>query len=455
MSRVRACPITRRRPDKLHRDVLDAMDAALEAANPRTVIRKHVKLVGSKLIIGNLTYSLKRYRRILVIGAGKASGRMGEETEKLLGPKIAQGFVIVPDYMKPWPKSRRITYVGASHPIPTEKTVQRTAQLIRLAESAGREDLVIMLLSGGASSLMELPLSGLRLQDLRKTTDLLLKSGAKIQEINTVRKHLSRVKGGRLAEILRDTHLLTLIISDVIGDEIDAIGSGPTAPDSTTYKDARRVLEKYNIWSKVPSALRKTLERGVKGSLHETPKKGDRVFRNVRNVIVGTNRQSCDEAVRRLKRSGYAASILSTHFVGEAKEAGSILGSVVTDIRNSGLPIAPPAAIVCGGETTVTIMGNGKGGRNQELALAASLAIDGTKNVVVGTLATDGVDGPTDAAGAIVDGKTVLRGHKLGMSADNYLRKNDSYNFLKRTGDLVKTGSTGTNVNDVMILASR
>ena len=252
------------------------MDAALEAANPRTIIKKHVRLVGSKLIVGKLTYSLKRYRRTLVIGAGKASGSMGEEIEKLLGPKITQGLVIVPDYLKPWPKGRSITYVGASHPIPTEKTVHRTGQLVRLAESAEREDLVIFLLSGGASSLMDYPLSGLTLQDQRKTTDLLLKSGAKIQEINTVRKHLSRVKGGRLAEILRNTYPLTLIISDVIGDELDAIGSGPTAPDPTTYGEARRVLQKYNTWSKVPGRVRKTIECGIKGGLSETPKSGDK-----------------------------------------------------------------------------------------------------------------------------------------------------------------------------------
>ncbi len=444
-----------RRLDKIHRDVLDAMDAALEAANPRTIIKKHVKVHSNRLIVDGLTYSLKRYRRILVIGAGKASGRIGEEIEKLLGPKIAQGIVIVPDYLKPWPKGRRITYVGASHPIPTEKTVRQTAQLVRLAESAGKEDLTIMLLSGGASSLMELPLSGLTLQDMRKTTDLLLKSGATIQEINSVRKHLSKVKGGRLAEIVRDTHLLTLIISDVISDELDAIGSGPTAPDPATYKDAKRVLQKYNIWSKVPARVRKTIERGINGGLPETPKSGDRAFRNVQNIIVGTNRQSCEEAVRRLKRSGYGASIFTTHLVGEAREAGSILGSVLTDMQNNRRPTSWPVALVCGGETTVTIRGDGKGGRNQELALAASLAIDGTRNMVVGSLATDGVDGPTDAAGAIVDGTTVSRGRKLGMSAEDYLRNNDSYSFLKRTGDLVMTGPTGTNVNDVMILATR
>jgi glycerate-2-kinase len=430
------------------------MDATLEAANPKTIIRKHVKLVGNELIVDDLTYSLRFYRRIIVIGAGKASGGMGEEIEKLLGPKIAQGIVIVPDYLNPWPKGRRINYFGTSHPIPTEKTVRRTTQLVRLAETAGKEDLTIMLLSGGASSLMESPVSGLTLQDQRKTADLLLKSGARIQEINTVRKHLSRVKGGRLAEILSDTHLLTLIISDVIGDELDAIGSGPTAPDLTTYKDSRQVLQKYSIWSKVPGRVRKIIERGIEGGLPETPKSGDRAFRNVQNVIIGTNRQSCEEAVRRLKRSGYAASILSTHIVGEAREAGSILGSILTEICNNGLPRSRAVAIVCGGETTVTIIGNGRGGRNQELALAAALAIDGTENAAAGSLATDGVDGPTDAAGAIVDGTTVSRGHELGMSATDYLRNNDSYNFLKRTGNLVKTGPTGTNVNDVMIIAA-
>ena len=428
------------------------MDAALEAANPRTIIRKHVKVQGDKLIVDDLTYSLRHYRRILVLGAGKASGFMAEEIEKLLGPKIAQGIVIVPDYLKPWPKGRRIAYVGSSHPIPTEKTVHRTAQLARLAKSAGKDDLAIMVLSGGASSLMELPLSGLTLSDLRKTTDLLLKSGAKIQEINTVRRHLSQIKGGRLAEMLRCADLLTLIISDAIGDELDAIGSGPTAPDPTTYMDARRVLENYNIWLKIPARVGKTIEQRVNGGFSETPKSGDRTFRKVRNVIVGNNGQSCEEVVRHLKRSGYAASILSTHLVGEAREAGSILGSVLTDMRNNRRPTSPPAAMVCGGETTVTITGNGKGGRNQELALAAALAIDGTENVVVGSLATDGVDGLTDAAGAIVDGTTVSRGQKLGLSAEDYLKNNDSYNFLKRTGDLVKTGPTGTNVNDVMIL---
>lgn len=430
------------------------MNAALEAANPRTIIKKHVKVQGDKLLIDDLTYSLKRYRRILVLGAGKACGLMGEEIEKLLGSKMAQGIVIVPDYMKPWPKGRRITYVGSSHPVPTEKTVHRTAQLVRLAKSAGKDDLAIIVLSGGASSLMELPLPGLTLTDLRKTTDLLLKSGAKIQEINTVRKHLSQVKGGRLAEVLGDSDLLTLIISDVIGDELDAIGSGPTAPDPTTYNDATRVLEKYNIWVKIPARVRKIIDRGVNGGLPETPKSGDRTFRNVQNVIVGTNRASCEAAVRRLKMSGYSASILSTHLVGESREAGSILGSVLTDLQNNRRQTSPPVAIVCGGETTVTIIGIGKGGRNQELALASALVIEGKEDLVVGSFATDGVDGPTDAAGAIVDGTTVSRGRKLGLSAEDFLRNNDSYNFLTRTSDLVKTGPTGTNVNDVMIIAA-
>lgn len=451
---VLARQVTGRRLDRLHRDVLVAMDAALEVANPRTIIKKRVKLIGSRLVVGDLTYYLKRYRRILVIGAGKAGGSMGEEIEKLLGRKITQGVVIVPEYLKPWPKGRSITYVGASHPIPTEKTVHRTGQLVRLAESAKREDLVILLLSGGASSLMESPLSGLTLQDLKKTTDLVLKSGAKIQEINAVRKHLSRVKGGRLAQILRDTHLLTLIISDVIGDELDAIGSGPAAPDPTTYRDAKASLDKYNLWRKIPPRVRQLIEQGVRGRLPDTPKAGDRAFRFVRNIVLGNNRESCLVAAASMSRMGYSATVLSTRITGEAREVGRILGSILTDIRTSGTPVSPPGALVLGGETTVTIKGHGKGGRNQELALAAAIAIDGLRKVVVASIGTDGIDGPTDAAGGIVDGSTASRGLRQGMDPEEYLRKNDSYTFFSKIGDLIKTGPTGTNVNDVMIIAA-
>ncbi len=293
------------------------------------------------------------------------------------------------------------------------------------------------------------------LEDERKTTSLLLKSGASIHEINTVRKHISRVKGGRLAEAVDGARVLTLIISDVVGDQVDTIGSGPTAPDPTTYRDAVQVLEKYNLWTIIPNHVRKTIVAGINGVIAETPKPRDRSFRHVNNVLVGSNRESCRTAMAYLNRMGYDAQILTTRLVGKAREAGRILGSIATDIHDNGLPLSPPAALISGGETTVTVKGIGKGGRNQELALAAAISISGYEQIAVGSLATDGVDGPTDAAGAIADGTTVRRGNRLGMDAGEYLEKNDSYNYFRRLGDIIRTGPTGTNVNDIMIIAAK
>jgi glycerate 2-kinase len=438
--------------DRLHSDVLHAMDKALETANPHNIIRRHVKLDSGTLHVDNVAYPLRRYHRIFLIGAGKASGYMGEELERLLGGKVTTGQVIVPDYLRPWPKSRRVNYYPGTHPIPSEKNVKGATQVMKLVESANHHDLVIALLSGGASALMDYPLPGITVKDERKTTDLLLKSGAKIQEINTVRKHLSRVKGGRLAEVLRDVQLLTLIISDVVGDQLDAIGSGPTAPDPTTYLDAKRVLEKYDLWSKVPAHVRIVVERGVRGIIPDTPKQG-RIFRLVKNVIVGNNRESCLAAASEMKRRGYDAHVLSTCIAGEAREVGEVFGSIIAGVRDPGSS-SHPSAFILGGETTVTVKRSGKGGRNQELALGAATTIDGQNGVVVGSFGTDGVDGPTDAAGALVDGTTVARGRKRGMEPEEFLENNDSYNYFARLGDLVKTGPTGTNVNDIIILVA-
>ena len=240
-----------------------------------------------------------------------------------------------------------------------------------------------------------------------------------------------------------------------MGDQVDTIGSGPTAPDPTTYRDAGQVLEKYNLWTIIPKHVRKTIVAGINGVMAETPKPRDRSFRHVNNVLVGSNRESCRTAMAYLNRVGYDAQILTTRLVGKAREAGRILGSIATDIHDNGLPLSPPAALISGGETTVTVKGIGKGGRNQELALAAAISISGYERTAVGSLATDGVDGPTDAAGAIADGTTVRRGNRLGMDAGEYLEKNDSYNYFRRLGDIIRTGPTGTNVNDIMIIAAK
>ena len=454
MIRVRARTQRRRGLDKLHRDVLHAMNAALAAADPTRIIRKNLKLIGSVLHVGKLQYPLKDYRRILVIGGGKASGYMAEEIEKLLGDWITSGLVIIPDYLRPTPRSRRIRYHPATHPIPTRKGVEGVLAMLRLVDDISRDDLVIVLVSGGGSALMPLPVEGMNLDDEAKITSSLLRSGAGIEEINTVRKHLSQVKGGRLAERLYPATVLTLIISDVVGDKIDSIASGPTAPDPTTYRDVELVLKKYDLWFQIPKNARRIITRGLSGSIPETPKQKDKVFRCVQNVIVGNNRASCLAAASAMTKAGYRTQVLSIQITGEAREVGRIFGSIVRDIRDNSLPFAPPAALIAGGETAVTVRGKGKGGRNQELALAAAVKISGSYGVIVGSFATDGIEARTNAAGAVADGSTITRGLRLRMDPEEFLRNNDSYRFFSKLKDLVMTGPTGTNVNDIAIFAA-
>jgi glycerate 2-kinase len=454
MTRVRVRLSSGKPLNAQHHDVLNALNKAVDAADAGNAIRRHVRLDGDVLRADDLTYRMNRFRRIFVIGAGKATAKMAESTEKMLGDKITGGLVIIPDYLRSLPKSDRIRYSPGSHPIPSRKNVEGVADMLDLVKNAGRNDLILTLLSGGASALMEYPIEGVTLDDEKRTTTMLLKSGASIRELNTVRKHISRVKGGRLAKILKPAQVLTLIVSDVIGDEIDSIGSGPTAPDPTTYRSAKNILTGYGLWSRIPAHVRNLIYKGTRGVSPETPKLGDSSFRRVRNMIVGNNRESCRAAAAEMKRAGYDARILSTRLVGEAREVGRILGSILTGIRENDTK-SRPAALIAGGETTVTVKGRGKGGRNQELALAAALEIEGCKHVVLGSLATDGVDGPTDAAGALVDGTTIARGRRRGMDPQDYLDDNNSYSYFSRLGDLIRTGPTGTNVNDIMIIAAR
>src|SRR2546427_1259337 len=453
MIRVRARTQRRRGLDKLHRDVLHAMNAALAAADPTRIIRKNLKLIGSVLHVGKLQYPLKDYRRIFVIGGGKASRHMAEEVEKLLGKWVTRGLVVIPDYLGSPPRGRRIRYRPATHPIPTRKGMEAVLAMLRLVENISRDDLVIVLLSGGGSALMPLPVAGINLNDEARVTSLLLKSGANIEEINTVRKHLSQVKGGRLAEQLYPATVLSLIISDVVGDKIDAIASGPTVPDPTTYHDAEQVLKRYDLWSQIPKNARKVITQGLSGSIPETPKRKSKVFRRVHNLIVGNNRASCLAAASAMSKAGYRTQILSIQITGEAREVGQIFGSIARGIRENGLPYHSPAALIAGGETTVTVRGKGKGGRNQELALAAAMKIRGSEGVVVAAFSTDGIDGRTDAAGAVADGSTITRSLRLRMDLEEYLRNNDSYQYFSKLKDLVITGPTGTNVNDITILA--
>ncbi len=411
------------------RDLVEALSQALLVADPRTILRNKVKVRRNDLEIGTFSFKLSQFRRVLVIGGGKATAGMALETEKILDGWITGGSVNIPSYTKPWPKSKKISFNPASHPVPSAEGVRGVKNMLRLVGQPSEEDLVICLISGGGSALTPLPSAGVLLSDKQETTSLLLKSGAKIDEINVVRKHLSDFKGGRLAEKLYPATVLSLIISDVVGDKLESIASGPTVPDDTTYADA------YTIEGKLP----------------ETPKRSSRIFKRVHNVLVGTNKESCQAAAEALERRGYHSFILSTRIQGESREVGKILAGICISIRENQLPVGPPAAVVAGGETTVTVHGKGRGGRNQELVLSAASSIRGNPSILVSSIGTDGVDGPTNAAGAVADGNTVERSLRIHMDPDTYLRENNSYPFFARLSDLVITGPTGTNVNDIFI----
>jgi glycerate-2-kinase len=324
--------------------------------------------------------------------------------------------------------------------------------MLELVEQAEKDDLVVCLISGGGSSLMPLPRGEITIEDKKHITNALLKCGATINEINTVRKHISDFKGGWLAKKAYPATILNLILSDVVGDPLDFIASGPTVPDSTTFCDAIGILKKYALWSGTPEAIRKVLSDGEKGKIPETPKAGDEAFKRVFNVVIGNSRLACLAACDVLKAEGLSTVLLTATMEGEARHVGILLASVGREVTVSGNPVSKPAGIVAGGETTVTVVGKGLGSRNQEIALAAGLKIRGLDGVVVASLSTDGVDGPTDAAGAIADGKTVTRALEAEMKPEDFLVNNDSYHFFEKLGDLLFTGPTGTNVNDVSVI---
>jgi len=437
--------------DKRARELaLKSLEAAIKAVDPKSIIKSKIRLKGSILHVNGHTFNLKRFRNIYVVGGGKASGSMAEALEEVLGDKITSGLVNVPKEDKH--QTRIIKLHKASHPIPDESGVEGTKKMLEIAEKASEDDLIICLISGGGSSLMPMPRDGITIADKRRITEDLLKCGATINEINTVRKHISEFKGGWLAKKAYPATILNLILSDVLGDPLDFIASGPTVPDSTTFSDAINVLKKYDLWNKTPKSIKKVLMEGEKGLIPETPKADDEAFKKVFNVVIGNNRAASMAACETLKSEGLKTLMLTSLLEGEARHVGTVLASLAREVLASGNPIKKPAGIVAGGETTVTVIGKGKGGRNQEIALAASLKIRGLNGVVIASLSTDGVDGPTDAAGAVADGKTMARAEAFGLRAEEFLADNNSYVFFSRLGDLIFTGPTGTNVNDVSVI---
>ena len=413
-------------PVSLRRQALRIFRAALKAAAPDQAVLRHLRL------------DPEPFRNIYVIGAGKASAQMARAVERLLGARINGGLINVKDGHGA--KLRRIEINECGHPIPDQRGVAGARRIAQIASHAGEDDLIIGLISGGASALLPLPAPPITLAEKQKTTRLLLHCGASIHEINCVRKHISRIKGGQLARLAYPATMLTLILSDVIGDDLDVIGSGPTVPDRSTIADARAILEKYRIPTKVLAAA------------VETPKPGDQIFEKTRNLIVGSNALAVEAAALEARRLGFHTLVLSTFLEGEAREVARVHAAIAKEIRASGRPVQRPACVISGGETTVKIRGQGLGGRNQEFALAAAIDLAGLSDVAILSAGTDGTDGPTDAAGAIVDGTTLARAEDLGLNAATSLANNDSYHFFEATGDLIKTGPTGTNVADIQLI---
>ncbi len=425
--------------------------AGIAAVDPAMLVRRSIALDGNTLRVGPELVDLARFKQIVVVGVGKASALMAGAVEGLLGDRISRGIIIVKDGHGRALKKMEVVETG--HPMPDERGVQAARRLLSLVGQNARTDtLILCLISGGGSALMPLPHSGTTLSAKQEVTRLLLECGASIEEINAVRKHISQIKGGHLARAAAPARVVTLLLSDVIGDSLDVIASGPTVGDSTTFLDAKEVMDKYGVWERAPQSIREVIDQGLEGNIPETPKPDDEVFQMVSNVIIGNNQAAVEAASAKASALGFNTSTLSSCISGEAREAGKMLASIACEARISGKPVAPPACILAGGETTVTIRGNGKGGRNQELALAAALELTESRDVVVASVGTDGTDGPTDAAGAIVDTTTVARARARGLEPVEYLNRNDSYHLLEPIGDLFFTGPTGTNVMDLMIV---
>jgi len=431
---------------------LNAIEMALNAVDPRGVIKSRVSLVDDILKIDDRTFDLSAFKRVFVVGGGKASGSMAEALEEILGNHIDDGVVVIQHGTKENYRTKKIKLHEAGHPIPDDYSMDGAKKILNLVAQADKDDLVICLISGGGSSLMCLPREGISLDDKQLMTRLLLNCGATINEINTVRKHISSFKGGQLAREAYPATLISLILSDVVGDPLEVIASGPTVPDPTTFKDAIEILKRYNIWNDAPKSIRDTLLDGLSGRIMETPKAGDPTLSKVNNIIIGSNRLASMAAVDSLKRQGLNTMFLTSFMEGEAREVGIMLAALAREAAASNHPIPKPFGIVIGGETTVTVTGNGIGGRNQEIALSAAMKINGLDGIVIVSASTDGIDGPTDAAGAIADGYTMMKAREFGLDAKDYLKNNDSYTFFSKVDDLVFTGPTGTNVNDISVI---
>ncbi|MBI4258097.1 MAG: DUF4147 domain-containing protein, partial [Thaumarchaeota archaeon] len=403
--------------------LIDVLEHVLSTVDPYSLVKSSIKLEDGYLKAGKKSFSLKN-RKITVVGGGKAAAGMALALEDILGNRIEAGAVNIPRGVSLPRSLRKIKVSEADHPIPSENGVRGVERMLALLKGLSSKDLVICLISGGGSALMPMPAEGVTLEDKGVVTQMLLDSGATINELNAVRKHLSAVKGGRLAVAAHHAETLVLTISDVVGDALDTIASGPCAPDSTTFQDAIGVLKRHNVWQKVPERVRNVLSKGLKGEISETPKKGDAVFKRVTTLIIGNNLTACSAAREALEEKGFNTLILTSRLQGEASHAGILLASIAKEADASGNPIKRPAALIAGGETVVKVVGKGVGGRNQELMLSAALSMTNVEMFAAVSMGTDGIDGPTGVAGALIDSQTITRARALSLNPGSFLENN-------------------------------
>ena len=434
--------------ERLRADALAIFNAAVKRVDAAAAVRRHVRVSDTGLEIADTTYLFSSFPNIYILGAGKAAVPMAQAMETLLGERLSTG-IVVTKYGQALPV-RKARVLEAAHPIPDFAGLEGARQIAAMARQATEGDLIFCLLSGGGSALLPYPIGDLSLADKQNTTELLLRTGATIREINTVRRHLSQLKGGKLAQLAYPAQIVSLIISDVVGDTLEDIASGPTAPDPTRYSHCLKIIRKYRLEDSIPAAVRQILHRGARGELPETVTAHDVAFTKVHNVIIANNRLALEGARSHAEALGYRSSILSDRIEGESRNVAQRLTARLRSALTE--PDHKPVSFISGGETTVTVSGDGMGGRNQEFALSAAIEIAGIEGMVVLSAGTDGIDGPTNAAGAIVDGATVFRGQLQGCDATQFLARNDAYNFLRVTDDLLITGPTNTNVMDIHVM---
>ncbi|MGC8492594.1 MAG: glycerate kinase type-2 family protein [Syntrophobacteraceae bacterium] len=444
--------------DKALQDADAIFHAALERVDPLAMMGRCLSIEAGRLLIrteyDQAEFALCNYDRIVVAGMGKAAARMALGVERALGDLVTGGLIAVKEgCTEPLLK---LPLIEAGHPLPNIRSARAAADLLALGRDLGERTLALVLLSGGGSAVACAPAEGLSLEEKIATTALLLSCGATIQEVNCLRKHLSTIKGGRLAKAFAPATVVSLILSDVIGDDLDAIASGPTVPDPTTFSDCLEILRRYELEERIPAGVLRFLRMGAAGKTPETPKPGDPAFTQTRSILLGTNRQALFAAQAHAQQLGYQTLVLTSRLTGEAREAAPVILAIGKDIAASGFPLARPACLLSGGETTVTLRGAGKGGRNQEMALAFLAALQRSPQKGEGlfffSASTDGSDGPTDAAGAFASAQILSRARAAGLNPHVFLSENDSYNFFDSCGGLIRTGPTNTNVCDIQIL---